>query len=477
MTVGQHIQKHRKDLNMSQEELGQKLLVSRQTISLWEKDQTIPTLDNLMRLRDVFGISIDEILGYESNTTGKKLPPLESYQFQYTKEELTDIYRTQRNTIFKKPIITITIVYIILIVVLVSTSAPDFMVHFIVSLLILTTIGNIKNIRTFNTTWKNNRERMCCSVYEYNVFGDHIVITIYHRDEKVRESKCYFTDIEQLQVIDRWLFLQYGGQVFILRKNELKENSALLEYISATPSKSKKSDLPARYRLTSTILYIASLCSLPCALALIGVVSEINKAFVENLWLFLLFIPVSVASVIFGIFLKAKGYKRKRNIVVGIIMTIIFGIYGSFTFLFADVYDHSDTPIVRTEQLIGIDIPTHTHINTQDWTQGTQSVSRGYIYYNSDIYFDDNAVDEFEKTIKNDVQWLSSIPNDLIGIASPLIDHTAYDHALIYNIDTHELNVLPKTSGTFRFITILYQTSDNQMTLTEYAIDYEKSNT
>ena len=30
------------------EGLGQKLLVSRQTISLWEKDQTVPTIDNLI---------------------------------------------------------------------------------------------------------------------------------------------------------------------------------------------------------------------------------------------------------------------------------------------------------------------------------------------------------------------------------------------------------------------------------------------
>lgn len=62
MTVGEKIQKHRKERGMSQEELGQLLLVSRQTVSLWEKDQTVPTIDNLMRLKEIFGISVDEIL-------------------------------------------------------------------------------------------------------------------------------------------------------------------------------------------------------------------------------------------------------------------------------------------------------------------------------------------------------------------------------------------------------------------------------
>ena len=62
MTIGERIQKYRKELEMSQEELGEQLCVSRQTVSLWEKDQTLPTIDNLMRLKNIFGVSVDEIL-------------------------------------------------------------------------------------------------------------------------------------------------------------------------------------------------------------------------------------------------------------------------------------------------------------------------------------------------------------------------------------------------------------------------------
>ena len=60
---------------MSQEELGQKLLVSRQTISLWEKDQTVPTIDNLIRLREIFGVSVDEILGFETIEQNNEILP------------------------------------------------------------------------------------------------------------------------------------------------------------------------------------------------------------------------------------------------------------------------------------------------------------------------------------------------------------------------------------------------------------------
>ena len=62
MTIGEKIQFYRKNLGLSQEELGQKLYVSRQTVSLWEKDQTVPTIDNLVQLKEIFNVSFDELL-------------------------------------------------------------------------------------------------------------------------------------------------------------------------------------------------------------------------------------------------------------------------------------------------------------------------------------------------------------------------------------------------------------------------------
>jgi len=63
MTVGENIQRLRKKQGMSQEELANLLFLTRQTISQWETNQTTPTLDNIKLLKDVFGVSTDEILG------------------------------------------------------------------------------------------------------------------------------------------------------------------------------------------------------------------------------------------------------------------------------------------------------------------------------------------------------------------------------------------------------------------------------
>ena len=62
MTIGERIQYYRKKTGLSQEELGSKSFVSRQTVSLWKMDKTMPTIENLMLLKDLFKISVDDIL-------------------------------------------------------------------------------------------------------------------------------------------------------------------------------------------------------------------------------------------------------------------------------------------------------------------------------------------------------------------------------------------------------------------------------
>ena len=68
-TIAEKIKYYRKKLNLSQEELGQKLFVSKQTISLWEKGQTVPTVDNLIRLKEIFSVSSGRV--HEKNFHGQ----------------------------------------------------------------------------------------------------------------------------------------------------------------------------------------------------------------------------------------------------------------------------------------------------------------------------------------------------------------------------------------------------------------------
>ena len=61
MTLGQRISHYRKQLNISQEELGARLGVSRQAVSKWETDLSAPDMNNLLALAREFGVSLAEL--------------------------------------------------------------------------------------------------------------------------------------------------------------------------------------------------------------------------------------------------------------------------------------------------------------------------------------------------------------------------------------------------------------------------------
>ena len=58
----------RKQNRLSQEALAEKLGLSRQAISKWERGESSPDTDNLIALAELYGISLDELLGNESVT-------------------------------------------------------------------------------------------------------------------------------------------------------------------------------------------------------------------------------------------------------------------------------------------------------------------------------------------------------------------------------------------------------------------------
>lgn len=67
MELGKRLQYlRRKQLGISQEELAEMCGVSRQAITKWENDESLPTLDKLMQLADIYDVTMDELLGRQS---------------------------------------------------------------------------------------------------------------------------------------------------------------------------------------------------------------------------------------------------------------------------------------------------------------------------------------------------------------------------------------------------------------------------
>lgn len=65
MTIGERIAQKRKELGLSQEALGEKMGVSRQSIYKWESDAALPEIEKLVKLAREFGVSVGWLLGEE----------------------------------------------------------------------------------------------------------------------------------------------------------------------------------------------------------------------------------------------------------------------------------------------------------------------------------------------------------------------------------------------------------------------------
>lgn len=66
-TFGEKLKSARKEAGLTQEQLSEKLLVSRQAITKWEADKGMPDIDNLKHLSALLGISIDYLLDNGEN--------------------------------------------------------------------------------------------------------------------------------------------------------------------------------------------------------------------------------------------------------------------------------------------------------------------------------------------------------------------------------------------------------------------------
>ena len=62
MELGKQIKMYRQEAHLSQEELANRVYVSRQTISNWENDKSYPDVNSLVLLSEIFQISLDKLI-------------------------------------------------------------------------------------------------------------------------------------------------------------------------------------------------------------------------------------------------------------------------------------------------------------------------------------------------------------------------------------------------------------------------------
>ena len=117
MKFSERLTELRKKEGLSQEDLGYKLNVTRQTISKWELGQTTPEMDKLIEISKLFNISVDELINESENTPNQN--PIMNEK-QINTDNINN--RTQKNNIKIIILAIVAVVVIFLIVKLIAFS-------------------------------------------------------------------------------------------------------------------------------------------------------------------------------------------------------------------------------------------------------------------------------------------------------------------------------------------------------------------
>ena len=67
MNLGENLFQARKKKGLSQEAVAEKLGVSRQTISKWETDETLPDIRQAKKLAVLYGLTLDELIEFDAD--------------------------------------------------------------------------------------------------------------------------------------------------------------------------------------------------------------------------------------------------------------------------------------------------------------------------------------------------------------------------------------------------------------------------
>lgn len=90
--IGERLKELRKLNNLSQEQVAKELNITRQAISKWETDKTMPDIENIILLSKLYNVSLESIMGEEEEKNIEESEkPIPQYNKKVTENELLGI--------------------------------------------------------------------------------------------------------------------------------------------------------------------------------------------------------------------------------------------------------------------------------------------------------------------------------------------------------------------------------------------------
>lgn len=427
MTLGEKIYQLRKQKGYSQEELAEKLNISRQSVSLWENNQTVPSIDCLIELSKLFGVTLDEICGNNIDDNNKKTleDALSETTFEFTEKKARKLIKILQSTRRALLIVGVNLIIIGIMILAKNQFVPFLILDIFVNIFIIVFYirSDKKNILSFLKEKK---------AVQITFFNDHF--TSYSKAKNsFAKYDIEYSNVSNLIITDEITVIVFDRKYLVVDTPFLNENVEIFEKLKQGASKVSNNTKTSNktLRTWSITLFVLSFASIFFGAFLWVFVSQFNKySFVDdtiilNSWAFYIAALIPLSSLIFGICLH-KRFKCKKNIIAGAIITVCLFIYGSFCFIFKPYLNFDKEILSNFSNQTNIEFPTEYLLVKNDLS----------IYNETYVKFtNETEVEHFEEEIKASSKW-QDVKYLTNNIYLPIYTKVStYDVFLLYELD------------------------------------------
>ena len=380
---------------------------------------------------------------------------LESYSFTYSEEEYNEANKGSLRGFLVRTIV-LGFAFAAITAGVVMSDMKGFWSGMLLGWSLLYFVLSLVGFFKARKGWKGTKERICSSVFEYELFDTYMYLTVTRDGERIHFVKLAYENLISKIDTGGLYILNFANQLYVIKKQEIAENSIFHSLKPKAPEKPS-----ATLRGLSKALMVLSIVS-----GVAGVFFALPKSMSYGAlgWWFLpAFGLIPLISFIFGLYMKKFG-GGKGAVIAGLL---------AFAFLCGMFYACSTNndpekaeeyaKIEVIESYMGVPL-----LRPYSYDNFEGSVN-GIDYEDTAMQFDSAEGDFIEGIITDNEKW-SAVLNDetyelvvKVGVA----DH--WDYVCVYNITTDEYNKLPSQEGTYSMAAMYYDMEYNGL----YVIEYE----
>lgn len=342
--------------------------------------------------------------------------------------------------------------------------------------------------------FKNNQKKGLADTHIHTEFYEDYFI----RQGETIAYKIKYSDIIKYIETPENIYLKSGKKNLIVIFQKSQCTPEVIQFIggrcsniekhlkeSKKPKEVKGADRPLLVKRVLLFLFIVTLISLWGAMFTMQFALDITHAhgfdFVKMTWVFWLWLPIPILSIIFGIKYKRAGFKCTKNIVAGVIMGFLLAVYGAFWMIptFSEDYNQNisqDYHILDSYKLIlGVELPDNGDLTRQYYGEYFEPDKTEYAQIS--VYYDQEDTSRLEAEIIHNENWISGAEmKSNLKVYMPSMMIHAYDendYLSFYNKTLGTYNTLPEKAGNYEVYAMRYDVEEKYLEICEFKYTYK----